>query len=53
MKLGKHLHAIMAASNDSQELLYVWKGWRDAVGPKVRMLLELLGYIGILDPRRR
>jgi len=40
MKLGKHLHAIMAASNDSQELLYVWKGWRDAVGPKVKGMYE-------------
>ena len=36
LSLDKHLHEILAHSRDPEELLYVWKGWRDAVGPKLK-----------------
>ena len=36
LSLDKHLHDILAHSRDPEELLYVWKGWRDAVGPKLK-----------------
>jgi len=36
LSLDKHLHDILAKSQDPEELLYVWKGWRDAVGPKLK-----------------
>ena len=36
LRLSKHLIGIMAKSNNSDELLYVWKSWRDSVGPRVK-----------------
>uniref|UniRef100_F6XKU8 Angiotensin-converting enzyme n=1 Tax=Equus caballus TaxID=9796 RepID=F6XKU8_HORSE len=31
---------VMATSRDQKELLWAWQGWRDAVGPQVRMTFE-------------
>lgn len=36
LELGKHLKYIMAKSTDSDELLYVWKSWRDITGPYMK-----------------
>ena len=36
LSLDKHLTAIMSSSTNSKELLYAWKGWRDAVGPQLK-----------------
>lgn len=36
LTVDEHLRDIMATSSDTNELLYAWKAWRDAVGPKVR-----------------
>ena len=36
LTFNKHLSQIMAKSTDTKELLYVWKGWRDAVGPQLK-----------------
>jgi len=35
LNLDPHLTEIMRSSQDADELLYAWKGWRDAVGPKL------------------
>ena len=37
LTLDKHLSQVLAKSRDTKELLYVWKGWRDAVGPQLKM----------------
>ena len=36
LSLAKHPTTIMATSTNESELLYAWKGWRDAVGPLLR-----------------
>ena len=36
LTFNKHLSQVMAKSRDTKELLYVWKGWRDAVGPQLK-----------------
>lgn len=38
LSVTTHLEEIMAKSNDTNELLYAWKSWRDATGPKIRPL---------------
>lgn len=40
LNVNSHLEEIMSKSNDTAELLYVWKAWRDATGPKLRPLYE-------------
>ncbi|XP_071443429.1 angiotensin-converting enzyme-like [Hetaerina americana] len=36
LSLDPELEKIMASSRDYDELLYVWKGWRDATGAKMK-----------------
>merc|ERR1712023_165073 len=36
LRLDKHLHKVLASSDDPQERLYVWKQWRDQTGRKVK-----------------
>ena len=38
LSLDKHLVEIMKSSTNPTELLYAWRGWRDAVGPKLKNL---------------
>lgn len=38
LSLEPDLQDIMAKSRDYDELLSVWKGWRDAVGPEIGQL---------------
>lgn len=38
--LGTDIEEVMATSRDQKELLWAWQGWRDAVGPQVRMTFE-------------
>ena len=42
LSLDGYLRDIMTMSNDTDELLYAWKAWRDAVGPKVRYVGHVL-----------
>lgn len=36
LELDPDLYAIMSESRDYERLLFAWKGWRDAVGPRLR-----------------
>ena len=36
LALDPDLYAILSKSRDYDRLLFAWKGWRDAVGPKIR-----------------
>ena len=36
LTLDAHLNRIMYKSRDPKELEYVWKEWRNAVGPQMR-----------------
>lgn len=36
LELDPDLYAILSKSRDYSRLLFAWKGWRDAVGPKLR-----------------
>ena len=38
LALDPDLEKILQTSHDYDELLWVWKAWRDAVGPKVKPL---------------
>ena len=40
LELDPDLINIMAKSRDYDKLLFAWKGWRDAVGPKMKPLYE-------------
>jgi len=42
MELDPDLYSLMGKSRDYDELLWGWKGWRDAVGPPMRPLYEKL-----------
>lgn len=36
LELDPDLYAILSKSRNYNQLLFAWKGWRDAVGPKIR-----------------
>ncbi|KAL9965320.1 hypothetical protein ACROYT_G029106 [Oculina patagonica] len=36
LELDPDLYGILSKSRDYDRLLFAWKGWRDAVGPKIR-----------------
>ena len=38
LELDPDLYGILSKSRDYERLLFAWKGWRDAVGPKIRPL---------------
>ena len=40
LELDPDLYAILSKSRDYERLLFAWKGWRDAVGPKIRPLYK-------------
>jgi len=40
LTLDNYLNTVMAKSRDPKELLYVWKKWRDATGPKLKSLYK-------------
>ena len=40
LELEPDLYHILANSRDYDPLLFAWKGWRDAVGPRVRGLYK-------------
>ena len=40
LELDPDLYKILSDNRDYERLLFVWKGWRDAVGPKVRPLYK-------------
>lgn len=40
LELDPDLYHILATSRDYDRLLFAWKGWRDAVGPRVRGLYK-------------
>ncbi|XP_048587927.1 angiotensin-converting enzyme [Nematostella vectensis] len=40
LSLNPDLYKILAESRDYERLLFVWKGWRDAVGPAIRPLYQ-------------
>ena len=40
LELDPDLYKILSSSRNYSELLFAWKGWRDAVGPKLRPLYE-------------
>ena len=40
LSLEPHLSKIMRKSRDPNDLLFAWKGWRDAVGPPMKPLYE-------------
>lgn len=40
--LDPDLFSVMGNSRDYDELLWAWKGWRDAVGPPMRLLYQKL-----------
>ena len=40
LSLEPHLVNIMGTSRDYERLLFAWKGWRDATGPKLRPIYK-------------
>ena len=40
LPLEPDLEDIMAKSRDPAQLLWAWKGWRDATGPKIKPLYQ-------------
>ncbi|XP_068685957.1 angiotensin-converting enzyme-like [Montipora foliosa] len=42
LDLDPDLYELMGKSREYNELLWAWKGWRDAVGPPIRPLYEKL-----------
>ncbi|XP_071477394.1 angiotensin-converting enzyme-like [Diadema antillarum] len=51
LSLEPHLQDIMATSRDYDELLFAWKGWRDAVGPPIGRLYPT--YVNLLNELSR
>ena len=46
LDLDPDLVKIMSESRDYDELLWAWKGWRDAVGPAIKpMFTKLVEYM--------
>ncbi|KAK3699415.1 hypothetical protein QZH41_018576 [Actinostola sp. cb2023] len=51
LDLEPDLGTLMARSRDYDELLWAWRGWRDAVGPPIRDQFHQL--VGLLDQGAR